>query len=458
MKLLPFILPILNIFHYQHCLIMSDIQDLRVRDLACALQSSNFKGEILSAKDGEAFSSLNTPWGSAHSKGLSLAIRSGGLMKSQTKGVSLKLKHLDAYSISSDKSQVTLGPGQTWQTVYEKMRDEKFTVLGGRVSFVGVGGYVGGGGLSYLVGQHGLASDSIIDAEVVLADGRIVHAASDPELLFGLKGAASNFGVITSVTLKTFPKPPVAWSGRLIFPAERFVEIAGAIHNYTSTNEDGRAGILFGSLAPPPDFQPITLVVPVWFGSAAQGEEHFDWLLKLGPLVNQMMEMSYEDLGKLQDSGATPAGVLAAWQTSVVPKVSDEKTAAAAFEWQGELVAKDARFGGTVLLFEPFVKNVFANVDDSTVAWPHKGEHMTVIGLMVLSPDPTLTGVPEALRDGVSRIAAAAPAGVHPQYPNYAFLHGEKAEDYYGANVHKLRLIKKRLDPANFFKGTVPLA
>ena len=66
-----------------------------------------------------------------------------------------------------------LGPGQLWTEVYKRLADTDVTVLGGRVSYVGVGGFILGGGLSYLAGLHGLACDSLIDAQIVLADGSI---------------------------------------------------------------------------------------------------------------------------------------------------------------------------------------------------------------------------------------------------------------------------------------------
>jgi FAD/FMN-containing dehydrogenase len=94
----------------------------------------------------------------------------------------------------TEKKVVHLGPGQLWCDVYKKLADTDITVLGGRVSYVGVGGFTLGGGLSYLAGLHGLACDSLIDAQIVLADGSIKWASEDEDLLFALKGAGHAFG------------------------------------------------------------------------------------------------------------------------------------------------------------------------------------------------------------------------------------------------------------------------
>jgi FAD/FMN-containing dehydrogenase len=92
------------------------------------------------------------------------------------------------------KGVVHLGPGQSWKDAYVKMADWDVTVVGGRVGFVGVGGFTLGGGLSNLSHEYGLASDNLVDAQVVLADGRIRWTSTEPDLLFALRGAGFSFG------------------------------------------------------------------------------------------------------------------------------------------------------------------------------------------------------------------------------------------------------------------------
>lgn len=75
------------------------------------------------------------------------AVRSGGMMPaSQTTGVILSLAKLDKVELSADKETLTVGPGNTWRKVFDTIASEQdVTVLGGRVGFVGVGGYILGG-------------------------------------------------------------------------------------------------------------------------------------------------------------------------------------------------------------------------------------------------------------------------------------------------------------------------
>lgn len=66
-----------------------------------------------------------------------------------------------------------------------------------------------GGGHGYLQGQHGLAADQLVSARVLLGNGTIVVTAEDtnPDLLWALKGAGQNFGIVTEATVKVYDVP-----------------------------------------------------------------------------------------------------------------------------------------------------------------------------------------------------------------------------------------------------------
>jgi FAD/FMN-containing dehydrogenase len=60
-------------------------------------------------------------------------------------GILLDLRGLDQVTFSGDKSVVNVGPGTTWGAVYTELEKHELTVVGGRVSDVGVGGLILGG-------------------------------------------------------------------------------------------------------------------------------------------------------------------------------------------------------------------------------------------------------------------------------------------------------------------------
>ncbi|HEY7853222.1 MAG TPA: FAD-binding oxidoreductase [Caulobacteraceae bacterium] len=102
---------------------------------------------------------------------------------------------------------VSIGAGAMWADAYDAVTTKAGRyVQGGGCATVGVAGLVLGGGFGSFSKQYGLAAASLLEAEIVTADGavRIVNAANHPDLLWALKGGGQcAFGVVTRVTLAT---------------------------------------------------------------------------------------------------------------------------------------------------------------------------------------------------------------------------------------------------------------
>lgn len=94
--------------------------------------------------------------------------------------------------------------GARWSDVIAAAAPHGLAALHGSAPHVGVVGYTVGGGLSWYARCHGLAAHGLRRADVVNAVGELVLAdrATDPELLWALRGGGGNFGVITSVEIE----------------------------------------------------------------------------------------------------------------------------------------------------------------------------------------------------------------------------------------------------------------
>lgn len=106
---------------------------------------------------------------------------------------------------------VSVGAGAIWAHVYDAVSTRGGGyVQGGGCMTVGVAGLVQSGGFGSFSKAYGLASASLLEAEVVTADGqvRIANACSEPELFWGLKGGGGgSLGVVTRLTLKVHALP-----------------------------------------------------------------------------------------------------------------------------------------------------------------------------------------------------------------------------------------------------------
>ncbi|KAI7784556.1 FAD-dependent monooxygenase yanF [Diaporthe eres] len=106
-------------------------------------------------------------------------------------------------------------PGSTWERVYTTLRDGwNVTTVGGRASVVGVGGFTTGGGYSFHTNAHGFACDTVINFEIVLANGTVVNAnsTSNPDLFKAQKGGSGNLGFVTRIDQKVINNPDM-WGG-----------------------------------------------------------------------------------------------------------------------------------------------------------------------------------------------------------------------------------------------------
>jgi FAD/FMN-containing dehydrogenase len=106
---------------------------------------------------------------------------------------------------------VSIGPGAIWGHAYDAVTTKGGRyVQGGGCLTVGVAGLVQAGGFGSFSKQFGTAAASLIEAEVVTADGtvRIANACTNPDLFWGLKGGGGgSLGVVTRLTLKTHDLP-----------------------------------------------------------------------------------------------------------------------------------------------------------------------------------------------------------------------------------------------------------
>jgi FAD/FMN-containing dehydrogenase len=106
---------------------------------------------------------------------------------------------------------VSAGAGTVWMDLYHAVTTEGGRyVQGGGCMTVGVAGLVQGGGFGEFSKGFGTAAASLLEAEVVTADGqvRIVNDCTEPDLLWALKGGGGGtFGVVTRVTLRTHDLP-----------------------------------------------------------------------------------------------------------------------------------------------------------------------------------------------------------------------------------------------------------
>lgn len=132
-----------------------------------------------------------------------------------------------------------MGPGSTWSDVYRALEPERVTVAGARVSHVGAGGFVLGGGISWYANQEGFSCDSVLAFEVVTPDlqTRHVDRQDHPQLFWALKGTAGTLGVVTGIQMRAIAISQIAplYAGAIAFEEDQLSQALSALAK-TSTH------------------------------------------------------------------------------------------------------------------------------------------------------------------------------------------------------------------------------
>jgi FAD/FMN-containing dehydrogenase len=150
----------------------------------------------------------------ARDLGLTIGICSGGHSWAQNHirddGMLIDLSRLDSISIDAASRTATIGPGCLAGDFDAALVKHKLFFPVAHAYTVGMGGFLLQGGFGWNSRASGLACQSVIGIDVVLADGSLVHASEteNPELLWAARGAGPGFfGVVLRFHLRLHPRP-----------------------------------------------------------------------------------------------------------------------------------------------------------------------------------------------------------------------------------------------------------
>lgn len=158
----------------------------------------------------------------ARSHDLEVAVRGGGHNPAghcvSDGGLVIDLSQMRKVEVDADARTARSQGGATWLDFDSATQAHGLVTPGGVVVSTGVVGLSLGGGIGHLTAQYGLTCDHIIDAEIVTPEGKVINANADenPELLWGLRGAGGNFGVVTRLEFRLHPLREVM-GGRLVY-------------------------------------------------------------------------------------------------------------------------------------------------------------------------------------------------------------------------------------------------
>jgi FAD/FMN-containing dehydrogenase len=404
----------------------------------------------------------------ARRAGLRTAARSGGHCfagRSSTEGIVVDVSPMRSVSVSD--GMATVGAGCRLDDVYDALDGHGLTIPAGCGPSVGIAGLALGGGLGILGRKHGLTSDQLLAAQIVLADGRVIECSEhhDEELFWALRGAGGgNFGVVTSLTFRTIPAPD-ATAFHLIWPHTRAAALIGAWQTWAPAAPDELAASLLLTASGDIDRPPVVNVFGAMLGTEADTAELLDELVARAgadPTSVFSKHASYRETKRhLAEHGPGDDRLEQASQ-GLAPRQGHDFSKSEFFgrplptEATATLVESllEGRVAGQSreLDFTPW-GGAYNRVPAVATAVAHRDELFLLKHAVVVDPD-----APAAERQAARRWLARSwmlvrPWGSGRVYQNFPDPDLEDWEHaYYGANYDRLVRIKARYDPGDFFR------
>ena len=387
----------------------------------------------------------------ARETGLELAVRSGGhsLAGHSTTDGGIVLDLADMRALGIDPTQRTAW-AQTGLTAgaYTAAAGAYGLATGlGDTGSVGIGGITLGGGIGYLVRKHGLTIDSLLAAELVTADGRLLHvdAETHPELFWAIRGGGGNFGVAIRLQFRLHELAQFV-GGLLVLPATPEA-IAGFVAEAEAAPEELStiANIL---PAPPLPFLPpeqhgrlVIMATLAYAGDPEAGERAVAPFRALAPTISDLVKpMPYPQIYPPEEGDYHPTAVS---HTMFVDAIDREATEAIVEHLQASTapmrVAQLRVLGGAM-----------ARVPAEATAFAHRASrHMVNVAAVYQRPEQA----PEH-QAWVDRFAAALQDGDARAYVNFLGDEGQARirQAYPGPTWERLAAIKARYDPTNLFR------
>jgi len=372
-------------------------------------------------------------------------------------GVLVDLSQLHHVVVDRVQSRVHIGGGCVLGDVDRELALHGLAVPLGTYQNTGCGGLMLHGGMGLLSAAHGLSVDNILEAEVVTAAGEVIVASptTHEDLFFGIRGAASFFGVVTRITLQTFPIAPEVHGGCILQPLAQFSDLARHIEvQLRRTKERTELGA-FKFLVGGPNGPAVMTLACDTSADEARALEPLNEFASLGPVVAG--GFSRAPFWRINSSfgdfihAKPPPPSRQYWRGFVVPTSrATEPDFQAAFQEAARLAITSEHTPTTLIIFEPWQHGIATHPNASPIC-NIRGSYVVfafIFGWLTHQPDePAMQVVHQATELMLPFVADLNYINYTGQPDAPAKLGRPISEDV----RTKLRALKAKWDPGNFF-------
>ena len=386
-----------------------------------------------------------------------VAIRGGGHngpgLGSVDDGLVIDLQRMNGVRVDPEARTARVEGGALLGDLHHATQAFGLATPSGIISTTGVGGITLGGGIGHLTRQFGLAIDNLLEADVVLADGRFVTASESqhPDLFWALRGGGGNFGVVTSFVFRLHPLQRLT-AGPMLWPLEHATEVLKWYRDFITRAPDDLNGffafLTVPAVAPFPEAlwgKKMCGVVWAYTGDdtesvfapirATFGPPALDWV---GPISHPALNSMFD--------GLYPAGDQWYWKADFVREIPDD-----AVDLHVAFAAQLPTWKSTMHLYP--IDGAAERVPQDATPWNYRDAKWGMV-MVGVSPDPADN--PAMIAWTRAYWAALHPYSAGGAYVNMMMDAGDEGQDRvrasYGDHYARLARIKAAYDPNNLFR------
>ena len=382
----------------------------------------------------------------AASAGLWLSVRGGGHsfagFGTNDGGVVIDLGKLaNVEIIDKERHLVRIGGGATWGQVAAALAPHGLAISSGDTKSVGVGGLTLTGGIGWKVRKYGLALDSVVAAEVVTANGEVVHANAEenPELFWAIRGGGGNFGIVTAFEFVAHPTTDVFF-GKIAFPASEAATVLQGWADYLRTAPEELTSVVdFANPYAGGPEAPVEIYVAFDGDDPQLAAQAIDPIRRLGTVTGDDVALvPYADT--LVDGATPPPGIQFVSRSAFADKESVPEVL--------QILAEVRAAERSPFITVRSVGGAVSRVPDDATAYAHRQAELMFV-TTAAGPKPAV----EAARPALDAIWGRLAPHVSGAYAN--FLSSATEEDvaaiYPTQTYQRLAAVKRQYDPGNLF-------
>ena len=387
--------------------------------------------------------------------GMLTAIRGGGHSAGGLgichDGLVVDLSPMKGVRVDPSARTVRVEGGCVWADVDHATHAFGMATPGGTIASTGVAGLTLGGGIGHLTRTHGLTIDNLLGVDMVLADGSFVTADAEEnsDLFWAVRGGGGNFGVVTSFLFRMHPVTTVI-AGPTFWPIEQAPEVMKAYREFITRAPQTVTGFFAFLTVPsvplfPQELHGRIMCAVVWCSTASpeETERMTKPMRSVGkPVLDQVGPIPFPVFQSLFDP-LYPPGLQACWRADFVKELSDA-TIARHLEHASKLPTPLS----TAHLYP--IDGAVHGVGKADTPFSYRDANWA---LVILGVDPN-----PANREKITTWCKDYFDAVHPYsaggaYINFMMEEGqERVRAAFCENYDRLAAIKKKHDPANFFR------